>query len=62
VIAAWPSFALTTSWELLTRQIRISASTGDSREPNEVGGGQSLAAGLTVRNVVAGPRSGLLTL
>jgi hypothetical protein len=27
VIAAWPSFALTASYELLTRQIRASAAT-----------------------------------
>ena len=31
VIAAWPSFALTASWELLTRQVRRSAPAGDSQ-------------------------------
>jgi Protein of unknown function (DUF2637) len=30
VIAAWPLFALTASWELLTRQVRSSAPIGDS--------------------------------
>jgi Protein of unknown function (DUF2637) len=29
IIAAWPSFALTASYELLTRQVRRSASAGD---------------------------------
>src|SRR5690349_1082989 len=33
VIAAWPSFALTASWELLTRQVRSSAPAGDSEAP-----------------------------
>ena len=35
VIAAWPSFALTASYELLTRQVRRSAATdhGNSDEP-----------------------------
>lgn len=32
VIAAWPSFALTASYELLTRQVRTGASRKDSRE------------------------------
>ena len=30
VIAAWPSFVLTASWELLTRQVRSSAPAGYS--------------------------------
>lgn len=32
VIAAWPSFALTVSYELLTRQVRRSAAQGDPRD------------------------------
>ena len=32
VIAAWPSFALTASWELLARQVR-SGSAGDGQGP-----------------------------
>jgi Protein of unknown function (DUF2637) len=35
VIAAWPSFALTASWELLSRQVRCSASASDSQGPAE---------------------------
>ena len=49
VIAAWPSFALTASWELLTRQVRSSVPAGD---------GQCPAAGPTVRDAVPRPRSG----
>ena len=49
VIAAWPSFALTVSWELLTRQVRRSAPDG---------AGQGPAAGLTMRDEVPRPRSG----
>jgi Protein of unknown function (DUF2637) len=45
VIAAWPSFALTASWELLTRQVRRSAPAGDGQ-------------GLTERDAVPRPRSG----
>jgi Protein of unknown function (DUF2637) len=33
VIAAWPSFALTASWELLTRQVRNSAPADDGQDP-----------------------------
>ena len=33
IIAAWPSFALTTSYELLTREVRRAASKADKREP-----------------------------
>ncbi len=58
VIAAWPSFALTASYELLTRQVRRSAPAGDSQAPHEVGDGQGSAAGLTVQDVVPQPRSG----
>ena len=49
VIAAWPSFALTASRELLTRQVRSSAPAGD---------GQGRAAGLTARDAVPRSRSG----
>ena len=58
VIAGWPSFALTASWELLTRQVRSDAPAGDSRAPHEVGDGQGPAAGLTMRDAVPRPRSG----
>ena len=47
VIAAWPSFALTALWELLTRQVRRSAPAGDGRGPT---------AGLAVWDAV--PRLG----
>jgi hypothetical protein len=33
VIAAWPSFALTASYELLTRQVRRGAASEDAQEP-----------------------------
>lgn len=58
VIAAWPSFAPTASWELLTRQVRRSTPAGDSQAPCEVGGGQGPAAGLAVRAVVSRAGSG----
>jgi hypothetical protein len=48
VIAAWPSFALTASWELLTRQVRHSAPTAD---------GQGPARSLTMPDVLPQPRS-----
>ena len=46
IIAAWPSFALTASFELLTRQVRRSAPAGD---------GQGPAAGLTVHDAASRP-------
>lgn len=49
VIAAWPSFALTASWELLTRQVHGSAPPDN---------GQGSATGLTARDAVPRPRSG----
>jgi Protein of unknown function (DUF2637) len=58
VIAAWPSFALTASWELLTRQIRSSAPAGDSQASRDVGGGFGPAAGRTAREAVPRPTSG----
>ena len=48
VIAAWPSFALTASWELLTRQVRRSVSADDMQDP---------AVGSTVRDAVPRPSS-----
>lgn len=56
VIAAWPSFALTTSWELLTRQVRSRAPASDGQARHEIGDGQDLAAILTVRDAM--PRLG----
>ena len=50
VIAAWPSFALTSSFELLTRQVRRSAPSGDGQAPRGAGGVQGRAAGLGVRD------------
>ena len=49
IIAAWPSFALTASYELLTRQVRGSVPDGDSQARCEPGG-QSPAAGLAVQD------------
>jgi hypothetical protein len=40
IIAAWPSFALTASYELLTRQVRHSSLGGDSLTTREAGDGQ----------------------
>jgi hypothetical protein len=53
VIAAWPSFALTASWELLTRQVRRSAPAGGGQAPCEAGGGQGPVAGLAVSAAVS---------
>ena len=49
VIAGWPSFALTASWELLTRQVRRSAPTDAGQGPD---------AGLAMRDGVPRPGSG----
>ncbi len=57
VIAAWPSFALTASFELLTRQVRSSAPASDGQASREAGDGQGPAAGLTVRDGVRRPGS-----
>jgi hypothetical protein len=55
VIAAWPSFALTASYELLTRQVRRGAAGEDARDerPRRVpvarpAAGRSAAPGLTL--------------
>ena len=45
IIAAWPSFALTASYELLTRQVRRSAPASDGQAPREAGDGHSPAPG-----------------
>jgi hypothetical protein len=47
IVAAWPSFALTASYELLTRQVRRSAPAGDSKAPCEP------TAGVAVRAAVS---------
>lgn len=66
VIAAWPSFALTASYELLTRQIRRGAAADDGsrdqlRQPpldqGGASGGRGPAPKLTVLNSVSGPES-----
>ena len=66
VIAAWPSFALTASYELLTRQVRRSAVTdgglGDQlRRPLLDQRGSSVGSGparnLTVLSLAPGPES-----
>jgi hypothetical protein len=49
VIAAWPSFALTASWELMMRQVRWSALADDEQDP---------ATGLAVREATPRPGSG----
>jgi hypothetical protein len=54
VIAAWPSFALTASYELLTRQARRSAPVGDNQVPCEVGDRQSLAVPAAVSRAGSG--------
>ena len=56
VIAAWPSFALTASWELLTRQVRRSIPAGDGHARRGACGGQGPVPALTVRD--AAPRPG----
>jgi hypothetical protein len=55
VIAAWPSFALTASYELLTRQVRRGAADEDSRDERprrapaaRPAAGRSAAPGLTL--------------
>ena len=55
VIAAWPSFALTASWELLTRQIRSRSAASEGQARHEIGDGQDLAASLTIRDAVPWP-------
>lgn len=45
IIAAWPSFALIASYELLTRQVRRSAPAGDGRALREAGDGHNSAPG-----------------
>src|SRR5215467_8568669 len=45
VIAAWPSFALTASFELLARQVRRGTPAGDSQAPREAGGGRGPVPG-----------------
>ena len=47
IIAAWPSFALTASYELLTREVRRSAPAGGSKAPCKP------AAGVAVRAAVS---------
>src|SRR5205085_10197557 len=57
VIAAWPSFALTASWELLTCQVRRGAPAGDDQALCEVGTGPGLALRGTVSRAGAGDGS-----
>ncbi len=59
IIAAWPSFVLTASFKLLTRQIRRSVPGGGSQAPSEAGNGQRPAAGLTKPDVTAQPGPGM---
>jgi hypothetical protein len=59
VIAAWPSFALTASYELLTRQVRRSAPAGDSRTLREVGDGRGPAPVLSVQRAAPGQEHGV---
>lgn len=58
IIATCPSFALTVSYELLTRQVRNSAPAGDSQAAREVSDWHGPIAGLTVRDAVPRARSG----
>ena len=57
VIAAWPSFALTAWWELLTRQVRSSAPASDGQVACDVSDGHGPVAGLAVRDAVPRARS-----
>jgi hypothetical protein len=57
VIAAWPSFAQTASWELLTRQVRRSAPAGDDQVPFGASASQCPAAGLAVRATLSRAQS-----
>ena len=57
IIAAWPSFALTASYELLTRQVRGSVPDDDG-QPSCQAGGQDPATGLAVRAAVYRAGSG----
>jgi len=58
IIAAWPSFALTASYELLTRQVHRSAPASDGQAPREAGDGHSPAPGLAVHRTAPRPGPG----
>jgi Protein of unknown function (DUF2637) len=47
IIAAWPSFALTASYELLTSQVRCSAPASDNQPSRDVGDRHSPAPSVT---------------
>jgi hypothetical protein len=55
VIAAWPSFALTASYELLMRQVRRAAEAGTSRQRSGVIGGRLAGASSAGRPAGARP-------
>jgi hypothetical protein len=59
IIAAWPSFALTASYELLTRQVRRGAPASDCRAPREVGDGRSPAPVLSAQRAAPGHEHGI---
>jgi hypothetical protein len=56
VIAAWPSFALIASYELLMRQVRRAAEAGTSRQRSGVIGGRPGCAGASSAECPAGAR------
>jgi Protein of unknown function (DUF2637) len=56
VIAAWPSFALIASYELLMRQVRRAAEAGTSRQRSGVIGGRPGCAGASSAGCPAGVR------
>jgi Protein of unknown function (DUF2637) len=58
IIAAWPSFALTASWELLARQVRRSVLAGGSRASHGASDGQGPAPDVTVQGEMPRLRPG----
>ena len=59
IIAAWPSFALTVSYELLTCQVRRGVPADDSRASREAGDGRSPAPIPNVSRAAPGPEYGI---
>ena len=58
-IAAWPSFALTASYELLTRQVRRGVPAGEGRDSREVADGRDRPPVRSVRSTVFGQEPGI---
>jgi hypothetical protein len=64
IIAAWPSFALTASYELLTRQVRRAVPAHDSPALHEFNDGQGRTPGLAAEQTASqpGPSDGTASL